>query len=413
MVYKSEANSFFYKYIAALFIFLNCIFYRDFSYISFGGTLFITEILLLMSFFTLFLRIVITHRIRFDYQIKLWLIFFGYGCLLLFIDNNSSIFFKFREFAAIAYSTFFFIMLTLLSDHKSSNLVFRAILLGSIFSIFYIFYRFNIGLGNYTTTEGVMRYGNYEFVGINIVYCYSLSKLLSRPNDIILNAFLALICFITVFTLISHTSAMLGMLLSTAVILKIHYHNKRAKNLTLAFLLVSPIFFIMFFLMLDTSVITLRFTRIFSVDILNDPNVSWRLITWLHALSQMELSDIFFGVGWGYELPVYFLNDFAYAEDGFEGLHNSLLFYFFHTGLFGTSLFLILIISVYKKAFRACKIFQSSLLYCKLTGLLAANIGILLFSFFNVVLEGPYMAIIFWVSLGLIYIYSDKKLLNI
>lgn len=417
MAYKSKANSFFLKYIAALFVFLNCIFYRDFSYISFGGTLFIpeifiTEILLLISFFSLFLKIMISQRIRFDYQTRLWLIFFVYGCLLLFIDNNSSIFFKLREFASIAYSIFFFIMLTLLSDQKSSNLVFRAILLGSVFSIIYIFYKFIIGLGNYTTTEGVLRYGNYEFVGINILFCYSLSKLLSKPNNIILNSLLTFICFITVFVFIAHTSAMIAMLLSTAVILKIHYHNIRAKNITFVFFLISPILFIILFSMQDIPTVTFRFTRIFSNDIFNDPNVSWRLVTWLHALSQMELKDIVFGVGWGYELPVYFLNNVIYADDGYEGLHNSLLFYFFHTGIIGTILFVSLIIYIYKKAFIAFKIDQTSLINSRIAGLLGGNIGILIFSMFNVVLEGPYMAVIFWVSLGLLNNYGHNMQLT-
>ena len=148
MIHKKTLDSFFYKYLLTLFIFLNCIFYRDFSYISFGDVLFITEILLIISFFALLTRVLISYKIKFNYQIKLWLIFFSYGSLLLIIDNASGIFFKFREFAAIAYSAFFFIILALLSGQKSSNLVFRAILFGSFLSIFYIFYKSIIGQGN-------------------------------------------------------------------------------------------------------------------------------------------------------------------------------------------------------------------------------------------------------------------------
>ena len=127
----------------------------------------------------------------------------------------------------------------------------------------------------------------------------------------------------------------------------------------------------------------------------------------------MNLKDIFFGVGWGYELPIYTLNDIVYADDGYEGLHNSILFYFFHTGLIGTFLFLSLIFSVYKKAFKVIKLNQGSLDNCKLVGLLAGNIGILFFSLFNVVLEGPYMAIIFWISFGLLTNFGQNVELKV
>ena len=413
MIHKKTLDSFFYKYLLTLFIFLNCIFYRDFSYISFGDVLFITEILLIISFFALLTRVLISYKIKFNYQIKLWLIFFSYGSLLLIIDNASGIFFKFREFAAIAYSAFFFIILALLSGQKSSNLVFRAILFGSFLSIFYIFYKSIIGQGNITTTEGVIRYGNYEFVGINILFSYFFSKLLSRPNNLFLIVFIVLFCLIAVFVFIAHTSAMLGMLLSTVIILIIHKNNKQAKKINLFLFLLSPFAFIIIFSAFDSSTTLLRFTRIFSLDIFNDPNVSWRLVTWLHALSQMNLKDIFFGVGWGYELPIYTLNDIVYADDGYEGLHNSILFYFFHTGLIGTFLFLSLIFSVYKKAFKVIKLNQGSLDNCKLVGLLAGNIGILFFSLFNVVLEGPYMAIIFWISFGLLTNFGQNVELKV
>jgi hypothetical protein len=399
------ASSYFFKYIAATFLFLNCIFYRQFSYISLGKILFITEVLLLFSASVLIIKIFITQRVKFDKYIKIWFIFVTYGTILLFINNNTGMSFKFREFVAVGYSVFFFITVYLLSDQKASDLIFRSILLGSLFSIGYISYRYLANIGNITTTEGVMRYGNYEFVAIAITYGYYLARLISKVGSIILNLTMMLVCIFTVVFFIAHTSAMLGMILTTLVILKIQGTNKQIKILLLLSILTIPI--ILFTTTISSELDTnfYRFTRIFSSDIFSDPNVSWRLLTWLHALSQMDIKSIIFGVGWGFALPIYSVNDLTYATDGYEGMHNSLLFYFFHTGFIGISLFFVLIYRVYRNAYLICKKLNKSAINCKLTGLIGGNIGILVFSLFNVVLEGPYMAIVFWFSLGLMVNY--------
>lgn len=399
-------RSYFFKYIAAIFLFLNCIFYRQFSYISFGEILFITEVLLLVSSLVIIIKMLITKRVKFNNYIKIWFMFLIYGTILLLVNNNTGMFFKLREFAAVVYSVFFFITVYLFSDQKASDLIFRSILLGSLFSIAYISYRYFANIGNITTTEGVIRYGNYEFVAITITYGYYLARLTSKVGSLILNLTMMLVCIFTVVFFIAHTSAILGMLLTTLVILKIQGANKQTKNLLLLSILTIPL--ILFSTMSsELATYLFRFTRIFSSDIFNDPNVSWRLLTWLHALSQMDIKSIIFGVGWGFALPIYSVNDLIYATDGYEGMHNSLIFYYFHTGLIGISLFLVLMYKVYRNAYFICKKSNKGAISCKLTGLIGGNMGILIFSLFNVVLEGPYMAVVFWVSLGLIHSYSS------
>ena len=400
-------SSYFFKYTAAIFLFLNCIFYRQFSYISLGENLFITEALLLISAIVLMIKMLITQRVKFDNYIKFWFLFVTYGTILLLINNNTGMLFKFREFASVIYSVFFFITVYLLHNQKTSNLIFRSILLGASFSIVYICFKYFTGIGNITTTYGVMRYGNYEFVGIIITYGYFLARLISKVGSILFNFLIIIICIITVVFFIAHTSAMLGMLLTTLIILKIYGGNTQTKILIFLLIIAIPSMLLASSFSPEFAKTLFRFTRIFSSEIFNDPNVSWRMLTWLHALSQMDFQSFIFGVGWGFPLPVYTVNDTIFADDGYEGMHNSLIFYFFHTGLIGITLFLVLIYRVYRKAYLSCSIMRGSPINCKLTGLLGGNIGILCFSLFNVVHEGPYMAVVFWFSLGLLYTFSS------
>jgi len=78
-------------------------------------------------------------------------------------------------------------------------------------------------------------------------------------------------------------------------------------------------------------------------------------------------------------------------------------------------MFSVFIISIYYKAYKILKPLHlfNKIIERRILSLLASNIGILIFSCYNVVLEGPYMGIVFWVTLGLlnnyIRIYNNES----
>ena len=72
---------------------------------------------------------------------------------------------------------------------------------------------------------------------------------------------------------------------------------------------------------------------------------------------------------------------------------------------------LAIIFSVYKKAIGILsdKNSNNSILRQRILALLSGHFSLLIFSFYNVMFEVPYLSIPFWVTLGLLKNYCDTK----
>ena len=390
-----------YKYIFFVFIFFNCIFYREFSYVSIGGV-YVTEFFLTISAIFFSLIIILRRDFRFKKESYIWLLFFVWSSILLIQENGSLLEFKAREYATIVYSVFFLITIIILNSKKSCIDTALIICVASFFSILYIFMKSFLGLGyGETTTESVIRYGNSEFVGIILLYSIFLEKILNSKLKP-LSLFIVMICVIVVIFFIVHRSASLALMASSLVIYLFKKDNEKSKKrYVYIILIVSALGMLFVFSGVAQQVIS-RTINMFSFDVLNDPNVSWRMLVWVKVFQVMSFWEWIYGVGWGYEFPAFMMGDRSYSLDGHVGIHNSIIFIFFHTGLLGVGMLFFLIYKVYSKAIRLLKTHKSSPLWALTLSLFSAHIGVFVFSLFNVVLEGPYMSIVFWVYLGLI-----------
>jgi hypothetical protein len=263
-----------------------------------------------------------------------------------------------------------------------------------------------MGLGHINST-GEFRYGNYETIGIIIL----LSSLFAKPFEQwnFSYWFILLLSIIITLIFINHRSAIIAL---AASIFIVNYLNNRKKlfevlkNLWIGCLILCILSIPFFLLYQNTFYSSLeRLLTIFSPT--EETNSSWRLFTWKIILSDMNIYDWLIGNGWGWQIPIFEFNDRVYGAAGqIRGFHNSFLFYFYHIGLVGLGLFFLFVINVYKNAIRKLND-CSSQIYRKVNSLIAANIGILVFSLFNVVLEGPYMSFFFWITLGMIYNYPN------
>ena len=390
-----------YKYTFLCFLFFNCIFYREFSYVSLGGV-YITEMYLVISAVFFSLIIFLRREILLRRESNIWFLFFVWSTVLLVQDSGSSLEFKAREYATIVYSVFFLVTIIILNSEKSCFDTIFIICVASFISILYIFMKSIFGLGyGETTTESVMRYGNYEFVGIILLYSIFLEKVLNSRVSVF-NLLVVVICVFVIVFFIVHRSASLALMASSAVLYFCRKGSEKSKkNKFYFFFLVSALGLLFVFSGVAQQVIS-RTVNMFSLDVINDPNVSWRILVWLKVFQSMGFWEWIYGVGWGYEFPAFMMGDRSYSEDGHVGIHNSIIFIFFHTGLIGVGLVLTLIYKVYSKAIRLLNTHKNSALWPLTLSLLSAHIGVLVFSLFNVVLEGPYMSIVFWVYLGLI-----------
>jgi len=137
-------------------------------------------------------------------------------------------------------------------------------------------------------------------------------------------------------------------------------------------------------------------------------NVSWRLAIWRHMLGK-TLHDPALGVGFGHPTNFHW-NGVVYdarvgdTSNSFDVVapHNSFVNLLYRTGLLG---FLALIALVAVAALRLVRALRSSLSPLE-RGLLIGSAAIFVFtvvmSSFNVSLEAPYMALFFWLFLGLL-----------
>ncbi len=336
------------------------------------------------------------------------MLFFIWATVLLIADNGADFIYKIREYASVYYSLFFIFVVMLLSSLKSSDSIFKTLIVAAVFATIYVFIRFLSGMGNITTTDLVYRYGNYELVGILILFCFYFAKFIQGDGKGYISLIVIVVCVFVVNFLIAHRSGSLAMSISTLIVLFFLGRNKRTidKAVLSIVLGVISLTLIMFALPEIGGRAISRIAGVFDSSIYEDPNASWRLLVWKHVVSNMSIMEILHGVGWGYKVPLLVFSGRDYSVDGFIGIHNSIIYYFLHTGLIGITFLLTFLFSIYLKAITAINNLTSTKNKRIMVTLFASNLGILFFALFNVVLEGPYMSIVFWVTLGLLYNYS-------
>ena len=402
-------------FIFSLILFFNCIFYRDFSYIKLGipflDNFYITEYFISIVFiyygvFSLsnkkFLEKDVLKKIIIPIGLIIWSI------LNFLLINPGFSYEKLRDFAASFYILFYLLIVFEFNDISKTEKMFKTICVAAFISIINILFKFFIlKEGLLTTTLDTYRYGNYEYVGISFLISLAFIKLINNRSKKIYNLILFLLSFFTINFLIVHRSASLGLAFSILTIIYFALTNMKAKkflNFAIYFLLISIFFTPLLFL--NNSLLNSGVARILSIVNFNDPNISWRLLIWKSLLNIMTLKDFLVGKGWGYEKPSVSFNFLDYSN---YGVHNSFIFFLFHIGIIGIIFLLATIFNVYLQAIKILnnKKHTNSIIYQRILTLLAGHFGLFIFAVYNVVLEGPYMSIVFWTSLGLLNNYCN------
>jgi len=129
-----------------------------------------------------------------------------------------------------------------------------------------------------------------------------------------------------------------------------------------------------------------------------DPNSAWRLYSWGLLIAGFVQSPIL-GHGFGGNLPSFLFRGRAYGLDPTVpiGAHNSYLFLLFKEGIIGFGLAIAFAVSVF--AFTLPRLRRMELGEDRwIAGAaMGAFAFVCLFAAFNVVLEGPFMGMFFWI----------------
>jgi O-antigen ligase len=142
--------------------------------------------------------------------------------------------------------------------------------------------------------------------------------------------------------------------------------------------------------------------RIASIIAHQDGNSGWRMEIWARAIDY-GINHPLLGSGFGPSMG----DTLSFGEIERIDPHNSYVAIFYRMGFPGLLAFGFLWMQVMGCAFARCRTEEGRTLTLGMA--LSAHMAAAIFAGFNVVLEGPYMGIPFWVSLALVYLASRER----
>ncbi len=129
-----------------------------------------------------------------------------------------------------------------------------------------------------------------------------------------------------------------------------------------------------------------------------DENIAWRLLAWRQLWQQVIDKAAVYGFGFAGELSfVDHLGRHVQADP-----HNSTLAVLFRLGFLGLFVFLALNVACIWRLFKMVRAKPSIWIHQALAALAASLVIVYIVSCFNVVLEGPFMGMFYWITIGCI-----------
>ncbi len=417
------------KYFLLLLLILGFVlFARAFAHlgIAIGGLpLYITEAVLFATLTILFLdKLVGGDKVNYLKNIPLkkeFILFYLIGFVALvrgFIYYTPIL--TLRHSALFYYSIFYFLMPVLFNNLKRVELLFKLFFIASIVVPVAILLKITPQLNVYGELGGF----NYLYLSLAVIvesfYFVSLKK---RIYKLLLLLIIALQLLVILTGQVR--GAWIALLVSMFFFLYLSSRMGKLKAgmrrvfllaiiggiaLVILTALIKPILFSR----IKTEALSMVFFS--QMENVEANNVRWRLFLWRDMLKELSEKPLF---GWGFGRPfrsptLEALGWEHGAKEGWIDPHNSHLNIAYKAGIIGYLVFLLIMVGFFKRAMRflfhirgdnKTKLYIGALLTC--------SVNVLVLSFFEVVLEGPYMGSFLWITMGLIValenIYKKKK----
>lgn len=142
-----------------------------------------------------------------------------------------------------------------------------------------------------------------------------------------------------------------------------------------------------------------------SADLGDKPdNNQFRLVWWRTVIDETQRHSPWFGLGFGSDLAEDFLRRYygeVTEEFSARSPHNFLLSIYARTGLVGSVVFLVVLVAMARRTWRAALVDEAAPADARTLPLWLGAWAILVSACFGVVLEGPMGAVVFWTLLGL------------
>ncbi len=125
----------------------------------------------------------------------------------------------------------------------------------------------------------------------------------------------------------------------------------------------------------------------------DDPNATFRLMAWFEAFQRFSASPV---LGEAYGIPFTFEIDASDARP-----HNTYLTVVYKMGLLGLAPLLLLLAGFHWKGWKSLRRMPSPSQATAMYGLLLAQLLMCLFGVLNLLLESPFLASVFWLTIGI------------
>lgn len=380
--------------------------YRDFSYLSLPGPgvrIYVTEMMILLIGALCLHEAVRVGRLRFrigaSVVIAVAFLLWGAICLLRGWSHGTI---ALREFAVNYYSLLFVLMFGLISSDRDVRRLWKCILVGTCIAFAIVGLRMLTGVAS-TTSTGALRFHAPVAVGAAGVFFWCLAAPASERRQRIINWVGALLSAFVIVIATQHRSAALA-LAASLLVWVLWFHRGRARSSVGNFR--SMLWLMMAGVVLLGVVPTIGAATIGRLQTIGTEtgefNSAWRLLYW-GLLLAIALRSPIVGQGFGDNFPAFHFRGETYGLDPTApaGVHNSFLFIFYKEGAIGLLLIVLFIIFVLLNVRKATTGPEQEDVGWRQTAAGSALVFVCVFACFNVVLEGPYMGLFFWLYAAL------------
>jgi O-antigen ligase len=381
---------------------LTAAFYRDFSYVALpvgSVNIYITELVLAILLGAVVAMAIPVKAIHLRIGIGgiPAALFILWGIYCLYRGRDSGVI-SVREFATNYYALFYLIIPILFLSPRSMRWLAAGIVVGTAIAAAVVVGRICFGVGTVTST-GAVRYHPSIGVGASFTLFWFLGAPAASKRRRLIYGLCALASVMLIVVVTQHRSAVIALACALALWLLVLNRGRGrgaigSRAATIALLVAAVLVVAIDW---QTAIATLGRIRAIQGGA-EEFNAVWRLYVWSLLVGGF-LDSPLVGHGFGANLPAFLFRGVRYGFDPSVpvGAHNSYLFVLFKEGIVGAGLLLAYIVAV-------SRLVLSRIITRKErdeTWIAGAAMGgfvfVALFAAFNVVLEGPYMGMFFWV----------------
>jgi O-Antigen ligase len=369
---------------------------RDFTHLH-AGPLYVSELLLTGVLASFGLRWLFSGRVpsgsRFALTLSALLLAAAVCGLLLYTRLGEGLWMQ--EFAIVHYSLIGAIGAWVITRPEFPKRLLYALLIGSTLALVLTYIGFAAGNVNITST-GALRIAPVQysvaFAVTPLVIVALVRERLLRPI-----AILAAVPFLVALLLVNHRSAWIAFAAALALLLASR-PTASARLALLAGVMVGILFLATAYVVSPDSLIGDAVARGGSITETEDPNAEYRLEFWESIARVAVRSPV--GAGFDPYPEEWVPKNTVVGEEKHPAPHNSWLALLYRVGPIILLIVVAGLIGLVLRAFREARFESDPARRAQLAALASSLVFVAIIGAFNVVLELPYLAILFWLLVG-------------